>query len=112
MRVQAFRIGPGCVSDVPPLTLDKIGRHHRNHEFDRQRPYNPTSRTRIGQDGIEVGRGRLWNGILIDTSARWSKDPDVVVEVHYRIERTIRRNHNGVTYCQRQRRARRGFMGD
>jgi hypothetical protein len=53
---------------------------------------------RFAIDGIEVGSAKVYDGILIDTSARWSKDPDVVVEVHYRIERAIRRNHNGVCY--------------
>jgi hypothetical protein len=53
---------------------------------------------RFSIDGIEVGSAKVYDGILIDTSARWSKDLDVVVEVHYRIERAIRRNHNGVCY--------------
>jgi hypothetical protein len=53
---------------------------------------------RFAIDGIEVGSAKLYGGILIDTSARWSKDPDVVVAVHYRIEAAIRRNHNGVSY--------------
>jgi hypothetical protein len=53
---------------------------------------------RFAVDGHEVGSGKLYGGVRIDTSARWSTDPDVVAEVHYRIERAIRRNHNGVCY--------------
>ena len=87
-----------CVRGCTNLTLDKIGRYHRNHEPCRQRPYNPTRRARVGQDGIEVCRGRLWNGILIDVAARWSRDPKIVAAVTSRIEAAIRRGHNGVTY--------------
>jgi hypothetical protein len=52
---------------------------------------------RFAIDGIEVGRGKLYRGALIDCP-RWSKDADVNDSVHYRIERAIRRNHNGVCY--------------
>ena len=58
----------------------------------------PAYRGRIRIDGIEVDTAKLHDGILIDTSARWSKDPDVAASVHYHIEAAIRYGHDAITY--------------
>ena len=49
-------------------------------------------------DGIEVCRGRLWNNILIDVAARWSRDPKIVAAVTSNIEWAIRRGHSAICY--------------
>ena len=49
-------------------------------------------------DGIEVGTGQLWDGILIGTTIIWSTDVDVVRSVKYRIECAIRRGDDAIVY--------------
>jgi hypothetical protein len=49
-------------------------------------------------DGHEVGRGRIWNGVLIDVSAKWSTDPKIVAAVNSNIERAIGMGHNAITF--------------
>ena len=49
-------------------------------------------------DGIEVGTGKLWKGIVLDYTVRWNKDQDVTEGVYYRIEAAIRRGHDVVVY--------------
>ena len=56
----------------------------------------PAYRGRIRIDRIEVGSAQLYDRTLIDTSARWSTDPDVAAEVHYRIEAAIRQGCNSI----------------
>jgi hypothetical protein len=48
--------------------------------------------------GHELGSAKLYDGILIDTSARWSKDPDLTASIHYRIEAAIRQGCNSICY--------------
>ena len=46
----------------------------------------------------EIGSAKLYDGILIDTSARWSKDPDRTASIHYRIEAAISQGCNSICY--------------
>ena len=46
----------------------------------------------------EIGSAKLYDGILIDTSARWSKNPDLTASIHYRIEAAIRLGCNSICY--------------
>jgi hypothetical protein len=53
---------------------------------------------RFSIDGIHVGSGRVWIGIQIDVSARWSKNPKVAAAVTSRIERAIGKGHGAICY--------------
>lgn len=49
-------------------------------------------------DGIQIGTGKLWDGIVIDTAIIWSTDPALCASVNSHIEAAIRRGQDGIVY--------------
>ena len=49
-------------------------------------------------DGIQIGTGKLWDGVVVDCGTRWSKDPTLTEAVNYRIECAIRRGCDALEF--------------
>ena len=49
-------------------------------------------------DGIQIGTGKLWDGVVIDCGTRWSEDPALTEAVNYRIECAIRKGCDTIVY--------------